>query len=174
MIDPTKCPVRQWLSVRDHLEFVYAMTSRYIYAQQDRDEVVSQVIERMLHRSETYEGSAERVGAWAHSVIRTTSLNFLNRDFTRTKAARWQDREEQCDAPSVEREIENEELTEFIEQELIPSLPYREAQSLALMWEKGRMLTEDLEARGINRNTAHGSLRRVRAKVIELLSHQEH
>lgn len=164
------CPVRQWLSAPSNLRFLRAIVWRLVRTQQDVDEVFSLTVERMLYRSCTYEGEVEKVGAWARVVAQTTAVNYLKRSFTQ-RAVEWQERDE-CYEPDVLTEIIDEEATQQMEQVILPSLaPFgAEAETLELMWREGMMRTGSLEARGINRNTAHGALRRARKRVQELLS----
>lgn len=165
-----RCPVRQWLSVPDNLCILRAIVWRLVRTQQDVDDVFSQTVERMLHRSCTYEGEVEKVGAWARSVAHTTAINYLKRDFSH-RAVEWQEGDE-CYEPDVITEIIDEEAEEQMERVLLPSLAEfgNEAATLELMWREGMMRTEELDERGINRNTAHGALRRARKRVQELLS----
>jgi RNA polymerase sigma factor (sigma-70 family) len=164
------CPVRQWLSERENLRFLRAVVWRLVRTQQDVDEVFSLTVERMLHRSCTYEGEVEKVGAWARSVAQTTAINYLKRDFSH-RSVEWLERDETSE-PSVISEIIDEEAEEEMEQVILPSLAEfgNEATTLELMWREGMMTTASLEARGINRNTAHGALRRARKRAQELLS----
>lgn len=165
-----RCPVRQWLSESDNLRFLRAIVWRLVRRQQDVDDVFSQTVERMLHRSCTYEGEVEKVGAWARSVAQTTAINYLKRDFSH-RAVEWLESDETRE-PSVEAEIIDEEAEEEMERVILPSLAEfgNEAATLELMWREGMMRTESLDERGINRNTAHGALRRARKRVQELLS----
>jgi DNA-directed RNA polymerase specialized sigma24 family protein len=124
----------------------------------------------MLHRSCTYEGEVEKVGAWARSVAQTTAINYLKRDFSH-RAVEWLESDETSE-PAVLAELIDEEAEEEMEQVILPSLaPFgTEAVALELMWREGMMRTEALEERGVNRNTAHGALRRARKRVQEMLS----
>lgn len=163
-------PVRQWLSERENLRFLRAVVWRLVRTQQDVDEVVSLTAERMLYRSCTYEGEVEKVGAWARSVAQTTAINYLKRDFSH-RSVEWVESDEVSE-PAVVAEIMDEEASEEMEQVILPSLALfgAEAETLELMWREGAMTTVALEARGINRNTAHGALRRARKRAQELLS----
>lgn len=165
-----RCPVRQWLSESDNLRFLRAIVWRLVRTQQDVDDVFSLTVERMLHRSETYEGEVEKVGAWARSVAQTSAINYLNRDFSH-RAVAWVESDEASE-PAVLAEIIDEEAEEEMERVILPSLAEfgNEAVTLELMWREGMMRTESLEERGINRNTAHGALRRARKRAQEMLS----
>lgn len=165
-----RCPVRQWLSAPDNLRILRAIVWRLVRTQQDVDDVFSLTVERMLHRSETYEGEVEKVGAWARSVAQTSAINYLNRDFSH-RAVAWVESDEVSE-PAVVAEIMDEEALEEMERVILPSLAEfgNEAVTLELMWREGMMRTEALEERGINRNTAHGALRRARKRAREMLS----
>lgn len=156
------CPVRLWLSVPKNLRFLRSLIWRMVRTQQDVDDVFSLTVERMLHRSCTYVGEVEKVGAWSRAVAQTTAINYLKRDFS-YRSVEWQDRDE-ASAESVEREIEQEEYVERL-REVYDGLSDVEREAVTHRARNGYITGE-------RRNTLNTALRRARAKTRTIIEEE--
>ena len=168
-------PVRAWLSRPSSLRQLRKYVATYQAPHITADELVSACVERMLERADIYEGSVDKVSAWARRVAWTSSLNVQRTERNQLRHLdaiphRLIDCAEALGLSGVEHDTpetacEAAETRELMKAAMSLSPHGREFVRIA----KGETIPREVsDALGVNRNTLTGRYRRWRSDVREL------
>ena len=159
-------PVRAWLSRPEALTQLKRYVSTYQAPHITPDELVSACVERMLERSDIFEGEVDKVSAWARRVAWSSALNVHRTEANQLKhravrSVEWTD-DVGVEHSTPETACEQAETRELMEASLSLSPHGHRFVAMATKEAKARHVADEL---GVNRNTFWGKYRRWQADV---------
>ena len=162
-------PVRAWLSRPESLTQLKRYVATYQAPHITADELVSACVERMLERSDIFEGEVDKVSAWARRVAWSSALNVHRTEANQLKhraarSAEWADDVglNGVEHSTPETACEQAETRELMEASLSLSPHGHRFVAMATKEAKARHVADEL---GVNRNTFWGKYRRWQADV---------
>jgi RNA polymerase sigma factor (sigma-70 family) len=165
-------PVRAWLSRPESLTQLRKYVATYQAPHITADELVSACIERMLERSDIFEGEVDKVSAWARRVAWSSALNVHRTESNQLKhrAARSVEWADEAGLSGVEHSTpedayERDEVRALMRASMSIGPHGRRFVAVATREVSSRCVADEI---GLNRDTINGRYRRWKVAVREL------